>query len=86
MINEITISGIVTKVWDMTHNVVLVSMQCNKDTFYAYWLKNEFELASIVDSYLIIKGNLCNVWVRKDNGEKTRITAICAKGVEKYDF
>lgn len=85
MINEIVIAGVVKKVYDMTENIILAQIECNDELFFIYWLNNEFDIGNILDKYVIVKGNLTNVRVKKSDNA-TRITAICAKGIEKYDF
>ena len=70
----------------MTENVVLATIECNKEYFYIYWLNNEFDLDKIDGCYAIIKGNLTNLLVKNYNGTPKKITAVCVKGMEKYDF
>ncbi len=74
----------------MTENVVLAQMDCNGELFYIYWLNNEFNIEKLKDSYIVVKGNLTNVKIKKPtykgNSSTYVITAIGVKGMERYDF
>lgn len=85
--NNIMISGKVEQVYDMTSGIVLVSLKNEEGTFSVFWFKNSFDIDSLENSFLVVKGRLTYITVKMSLKQSNKkLIAIEAGSIEKYDI
>ena len=84
--NNVTISGTIKKVYDMTRGIVLISMENEEGTFNVFWKKNRFNFDCLPNSYVMIRGRLTYIKIKMAmNQNPKKLIAIEARSIERYD-
>ena len=87
--NNATITGVITNLWNLSEGVYLGRIHSLEDDnyYYLFWDSNNFSNMELINKYIVARGKLEYIKVRKEkDSDVRRILAINVGGMEMYDF
>lgn len=85
--NNISISGTIENVYDMTSGIIMVTLKNDEGSFIVFWYKNSFKFDCLHKSYIMVRGKLTYIKVKLSlDKQPKKVIAIEARSIEKYDI